>query len=299
MTQLILKDTTGPIVAYLPRSPGQPLGKPSAASIGVRTPADDSLASPQPATIDPVASVTNQDAARGTHELRFAAAPGATRFRLYILDHPSLSQPFYVQVADVAGTSVFLTDPLPCDIPAGAQFLGAALTLALSVAQTATVDTITTSIAQVEATVSGVTRRWDHEIRIVRQEFAQALTVPKLLKLAPEVMRWRSDGSTTYGELIDAGYEYLIQDLEGRGYEVTRINSPSKLNLALVKRIRWALLDSIHGPAHEDTKEAEGQYRDQIRMAEAGSRFWYDDADQNLATGRQNPSPFSTAWRAR
>ena len=133
----------------------------------------------------------------------------------------------------------------------------------------------------------------------MRQEFSRSLTVPKLIKLAPEILRWRSDASTTLGELIDAAYEYLIQDLEGRGYEISRINSPEKLNLTTVKRIRWALLDAIHGPSNEDTKEAEAQYRDQIRMAEAGSRFWYDANDNDAATDRQNPSWFGTAWRAR
>lgn len=299
MTQLILKDTQAELLAYLPRDPAYPLAQPTGVTFAVRTPALDSLGTPVAATVDPVVASTVAIAKRGSSQLSFGASPGAVARRLYVLSHPSFSAPFYVQVSGVSGTTVYLTDPLPCNIPAGSTLLGAALTLALTLAQTAEIDHLQTSIAHVEATAGGVTRRWDHGFRIVRQEFARVLTVPKLLKLAPEVMRLRSDGSDTYGELIDSAYEYLIQDLEGRGYEIARVNSPEKLNLTTVKRIRWALYDAINGPAHDDTKEAEAQYRDQLKMAEAGLRFWYDEADNDAPTGRQNPSRFSTTWLTR
>lgn len=299
MTQLILQSTQGELVAYLPRDSGAPLAQPTSATIGVKTPASDSTGSPVAATIDSANQLTSVNAQRGTAVLSFAVAPTIVKGRLYLVTHNALSGPFYVQASAASGTQVFLADPLPCDLPAGTAFQGAAITLALTLAQTATVDTATTSIAQIEAQASGLTRRWDHDFRVVRQEFARVLTVPKLLKLAPEILRWRTDASDTLGEIIDAAYEYLIQDLEAQGYEIARINSPEKLNLPAVKRIRWLVLDAIKGPSADDTKEAESQYRDQMRMAQAGSRFWYDAADNNAPTGRQHPSEFTTAWRTR
>ncbi len=270
-TTIVLEDSTEELVFY---PPAQFMAQASAATIRVGTPAVAMPDATTVASVDSVSASTNAAADAGDDTLAFAADPTCTPDRLYLLEHSSFD-PLPVLVK-ATGATVQLSEPLPVDVPSGATLKGIAITHSLSTAQT---ETSGVCVAQLTGTFGGVGRAWSHRFRIYPRNFEQRLTAVDLLVLAPEMESLRQSTDLTFSEAIAGGYEQLVSDLEAQKYEVHKINTMGKLNLATVGAILWRSHRTNAGPAAEHTIAAKEDYREELRKAIMGSEFWYDRAD--------------------
>lgn len=275
----ILQDSTDTLTVYPPR---QHLGVPTAAFFRVATINSAPPAAPgDPATIDAVSAATDAEADRGSSQLSFAADPGVTPGRRYMLTLPD-GERFQVE-AQLTGAIVELADPLPRTAPVGTTISGIAMSLALTANQTAERGR---GLVKVTATIDGIERKWDRQFRVVREEFAQLLSVAELLEMHPDMIRLKDPADGTLGEAIDSAWDHeLLRELEARGILIDRINSPDRLNSALGACIRWRAIARQRGDDSAQAIAAKERYDEVLRSTLDGRDFWYDEGDDDSNPG--------------
>lgn len=270
-TFMVLEDSTDTLVTY-PPTQWQLVPSSPDVRIGTTSTSLPAIGSEEAATVDAVSASTNAAALEGAESLSFAGDPSCTAERLYLLSHDDIDN-FTVR-AKSTGTTVRLQDPLPADVPSGATLSGLAITHALTAAETSESGPAS---AFWQATIGGVVRGWSQKFRIFPRAFAQKMTGPDLELLAPQIARNLAPTADPFlVETIAGGYEWMLSDLEERGYLTHLIYTPEKLNTALANVILWKRYADIEGPASENALEARSEYHSALDGAVRKSEHWYN-----------------------
>ncbi len=273
----VLRDSTDTLTAY----PEERFaGTASAATMRVRTPTTALPDTGAAATIDTLSASTNAAALRGAKTLNFSSDPGATPGRRYVLDDGE-GNAVYV-VVNATGTAVQLDQPLSQDYPSGATLAGAAITLALTAAQTAQRGF---GVAKIEATIAGQVHRWDLPFDVLPERFPLPVDAVGLMRLAPDVIALKPASDDDLTDTTTAAWElYVRPKLQRRGLRVDRLKPTDALKPAHVAACRL----HVHTVLRADGDELDALRRlldAEIDGAFASVEFWYD------APAETNTSP--------
>ena len=211
--QRILLGTTQSIVSY-PRVMRdgivRPSGVPSSGTARRVTPLFADLETAYvAATIDAVSTTTQGAHQEGDESITLAGATTIVAGQRYLFIDANHGRYIIVEATNSGSTTtMWLAEPLICDIANGSAVKGIAVSVALTAAQTAQVGP---GYVLFRATVDGLVTEWDEPFRIVRRITSIALTVTQLTHLYPIVHRLASSTDTTLEESIGAAWTALVQ----------------------------------------------------------------------------------------
>lgn len=160
------------------------------------------------ATVDPLSTTTQGAHQEGADSITVQSAQTWVAGQRYLITDATAGREIVV-VASRSGTSteLWLAEPLLSDIGNGSTVKGIAITVALTVAQTATPGA---GYVLFRATIDGVVREWEEPFRVVRRITSIALTPTHLTQSFPVVRKLASATDTTLEEAINASWHHLV-----------------------------------------------------------------------------------------
>ena len=209
----ILLGTTQSIVSY-PRVTRngliRPSGVPTSATARRVTPlVPDEATAYVAATIDAVATTVQGAHSEGDESIALGSAATLVAGQRYLFIDANHGRYVVVEATNSGSTStMWLAEPLVCDIAANSLVKGIAVSVALTAAQTAEPGS---GYVLFRATVDGLTTEWDEAFRVVRRMTSIALTVTQLTHLYPVARKLSSSADTTLEESIGAAWTASIQ----------------------------------------------------------------------------------------
>lgn len=168
------------------------------------------------ATIDPLSTTSQGPCLEGDDRIPLAASVAIVAGRRYLVTDSASARPVVV-VAARGGTltTLWLAEPLPCDLGHASTVRGLAVSVALTAAMT---DEPGSGYVLFRADVDGVTREWDEPFRVVRRITSIALTPTELTQSYPVVRQIASSSDLTLEEAILASWRMvMIPALAARG----------------------------------------------------------------------------------
>lgn len=178
--------------------------------------AQDAVGSYVAATVDNFSTTTQGAHSEGSDSVTLAGSVSIVAGRRYLITDSTHGREIVV-VATRGGnlSTLWIAEPLPCDIANNSTVKGVAITVALTAAQTASVGA---GYVLFRATVDGVIREWEEAFRVVRRLTSIVLTPTTLTQTYPVVRKLASATDTTLEEAINAAWEVLIAPaLSARG----------------------------------------------------------------------------------
>lgn len=208
--QRVLVDSTESVVSY-PRLSADSIasGVPSSVTARRITPIaqDEDFATASP-TVDSLSATSSDEAREGDTSISLTASAAIVAGRRYLITDAETGA--RVEVVPSRGgslTTMYLQEPLPCDVALGSTIQGMALICPLSASQTVNPGS---GYVLFRATVDGVVRQWEESFRIVRRITSIALTVNDLTQTYPVVRKLASSTDTTLEESIQAAWRSQI-----------------------------------------------------------------------------------------
>lgn len=170
--------------------------------------AKDDVGSYVAATVDPLSTTTQGAHQEGDDSITVQSAQTWVAGRRYLITDATAGREIVV-VASRSGTSteLWLAEPLISDIGNSSTVRGIVVTVALTVAQTATPGA---GYVLFRATIDGVVREWEEPFRVVRRITSIALTPTHLTQAYPVVRKLASATDTTLEEAINAAWHHLV-----------------------------------------------------------------------------------------
>jgi hypothetical protein len=168
------------------------------------------------ATVDALSTTTQGPCAEGDDRIPLAASVAIVAGRRYLVTDSASARPVVV-VAGRGGTlsTLWLAEPLPCDLGNASTVRGLAVSVALSATQTGEPGA---GYVIFRATVDGVAREWDESFRVVRRITSVALTPTELTQSYPVVRQIASSSDLTLEEAIQASWRMvMVPALAARG----------------------------------------------------------------------------------
>lgn len=217
--QRVLVGSTDTILSYprLSTDGGVSTGVPSSATARrIPSQSPDALGAYVAATVDPLSTTTQGAVPEGADSLPLAASVAIVAGRRYLVTDSSSARPVVV-VAARSGTlsTLWLAEPLPCDLGHASTVSGLAVSVALTAAQTIEPGA---GYVLFKATVDGVVREWDESFRVVRRITSIALSPTELTQSYPVVRQIASSSDLTLEEAIQASWRMvLVPALAARG----------------------------------------------------------------------------------
>lgn len=216
--QRILLGSSQSVVSYPRLSPDAILtGVPTSVTARRVCPlASDDVDSYQAVTVDSLSTTLSSAVLEGDTSLPLAGSVTVVAGRRYLVTDASTKR--IVEVLATNGgsvTTMYLAEPLPCNIDTGSAVNGHACPIALSTSQTATVGG---GYVLFRGTVGGVVYEWDESFRVVRRLTSIALTVTELTQTYPVVRQLASSTDVTLEEAISAAWRAeMVPILSARG----------------------------------------------------------------------------------
>lgn len=213
--QRILRGTTQTLVSYPRLNPqrlaqAQPTGTPRAF---LRAPGGTDAAFGN-VTADTLSTTVTASAAAGERELSIASAT-IVAGRLYLVAFGGDTVVVEARKGGSAQTTLYVAQPLPCDIPDDATVKGFAVSRALTTTETGEIGE--GSITW-EAVVDGVTLRWSQLFRVVERVPTMLLTYSELVRARPAILSHKPAQEMTWDEVIVAAWEHrIVPLLEAKG----------------------------------------------------------------------------------
>jgi hypothetical protein len=168
------------------------------------------------ATIDSLSTTTQGACSEGDDRIPLAASVAIVAGRRYLVTDSASARPVVV-VAARGGTlaTMWLAEPLPCDLGNASTVRGLAVSVALDAVQTGEPGA---GYVLFRATVDGVVREWDESFRVVRRITSVALTPTELTQSYPVVRQIASSSDLTLEEAIQASWRMvMVPALAARG----------------------------------------------------------------------------------
>jgi hypothetical protein len=209
----ILLGTTQSIVSY-PRVMRdgliRPSGVPTSATARRVTPlVPDEATAYVAATIDAVAVTVQGAHLEGAESIALGTAATIVAGQRYLLIDANHGRYVVVEATNSGSTTtMWLAEPLICDIANNSLVRGIAVSVALTAAQTAEPGA---GYVLFRATVDGYVTEWDEAFRVVRRITSIALTVTQLTHLYPVARKLSASADTTLEECIGAAWTASIQ----------------------------------------------------------------------------------------
>jgi hypothetical protein len=213
--QRVLLGSTDTIVSY-PRVARDGVVRPSGVATSATArrvaPTDaDAATAYVAATVEGVSTTTQGAKQEGDEFITLAGAQTIVAGRRYLLIDASHGRYVVVEATNSGSTTtVYLAEPLLCDIANGSAFKGIAVSVALTAAQTSDPGS---GYVLFRATVDGVVIEWDEAFRVVRRITSIALTTTTLAHLYPVVRKLSSSSDTTLEEAIEASWRAVMVPL--------------------------------------------------------------------------------------
>ena len=272
-TTQVHKDSNEVIVTYPPFEPAY-LFQPTEADVRIRTnavPMPDE-GSEVACSIDTVDTSLQGPAAPGDSSLTVASGSGIVRQRFYLIEDGANRYP--VHVAEVSGTTVYLSEPLADRIPNNTPLKGLAIiTPSLTADQTATAGR--SNLAKFRATLDGVQREFDQWFEIVRQVFPITLSPTRLLRRG-EVRNLRRSTDVGLMDTIQAAWEDTLRPkLRASGILEETINTPTEIEPAHIEAVMLHLYRDS-GADEEKIADQESRLERCIADVKASSKMRID-----------------------
>ena len=208
--QRILRASTQTLVAYPRLHPDNVLlGQPSAATVKLQTPAVQETTY-SAAVADALSTTTQGAHQEGDDHVTLASSVALVAGRRYLIE---LRSGRYIEVQAIEGgtqSTLWLAEPLPCDIGNGRPVRGFAVTKTLTTTQT---DQPGDALALFRATVNGGTYEWSESFRIVNKITSPRLTPTRLTHAYPIMSSLRDTNDIDYEAVIDAAWDHRIVPL--------------------------------------------------------------------------------------
>lgn len=209
--QRVLLGSTATLVSYPRVSDGGPWlrSSPTSATVRIRTPSTALPDTGADADVDHLCAELAEDAVEGDMTLILTTQETITRGRSYLLQREDDEGERVIVVADsdTYRTTVRLLEPLPCDVAAGAELAGFAVSIDLTAAQTSDAGEC---LALWTATVDGREVMWSQAFRVVRRLLVSVLTPSRLLSAYPLVRTLRSSVDVSLERVIDAAWTHRV-----------------------------------------------------------------------------------------
>jgi len=202
--QRILLGTTQEIVSYPRLSPdGLVTGVPSSVTARrVPTVYEDGVDEYQAVTVDALSTTLSAVALEGDESLTLAGSVTVVAGRRYLVTDANTLRKIEVTPTNSGSVStLYLSEPLPCDVANGSAVNGIACPVALTTNQTSEPGA---GYVLFRGTVGGKVYEWDESFRVVRRITSIALTVGELTTAFPIVRQLASSTDTTLEEAIVA-----------------------------------------------------------------------------------------------
>lgn len=208
--QRILRASTQTLVSYPRLHPAEVLlGQPSAATVKLQTPAVQETTY-SAAVADSLSTTTQGAHQEGDDHITLSASVALIAGRRYLIQ---LASGRFIEVEALEGgtqNTLWIVEPLPCDIANGSAVLGFAVTKALSAAQT---DQVGDALALFRATVNGSTYEWSESFRVVNKITSPRLTPTRLTHAYPIMSSLRDTNDIDYEAVIDAAWDHRVVPL--------------------------------------------------------------------------------------
>jgi hypothetical protein len=164
----------------------------------------DALDGYQAVTVDALSTTMSSAALEGDESIALAGTVTVVAGRRYLITDATTGRVLEVLPTKAGSVStMYLAEPLPCDVANGSAVNGYACPIALTADQTLDVGA---GYVFFRGTVGGVEYEWDESFRIVRRFTSIALTVTELTQLHPVVRQLASSTDTTLEEAINAAW---------------------------------------------------------------------------------------------
>ena len=216
--QRVLVDSTDTIVSY-PRLVAAGVvstGVPSTATARRVAPtAPDADTAYQSATVDSLSTTVSGAHYEGGTSLTLGGSSTFIAGRRYLVELPTGQRLTVVASLSATGTTLYMQEPLPCDVATASTVKGIAVTVALAATQTVNPGA---GYVLFRATVDGVVREWDEPFRVVRRITSVALTTTELTQSFPVIRQIASSSDLTLEEAIQASWRMvMVPALAARG----------------------------------------------------------------------------------
>jgi len=273
--QRILKGTTPTLVSY-PRVRPDRLaqGQPTSVSVRVSAPAATDAAFVS-ATFDSLSTTVTTAAEEGDDSLAIASA-NIDEGRRYLVSAPGRNLIVEARVGGAGSTTLYLTSPLPCDVPDDATVKGFAVSFQLSSAQTAQVGE---AAVLWRATVDGATLQWSQLFRIVSRLPTALLTYSELVQAYPSVVGLLPADVVGRDVTISAAWNHkVVPLLEAKGAFAEDVVSDEALVPLHALAVLWHLVEFSQTVTDQFRESVKASWNEAISTTFA--RVSWSEADQ-------------------
>ena len=288
----IVQSTTATLDIY-------PRALPSTAKVTIVKPGGSALVSQTTATIDS-ASTTVASVSAGTagQQLSVASAAGLSVGTKYLLTSQD-GQDATVEISEIDGTTIRLTDPPPFDPQDGDTLKGLRVSFSMSGAQTATRDLYYRAEWEITPS-SGNPVRLQTIFHIVRMLFRDPVTqedAKRILAFQFPSAAQRYEGESL-ANMAERASQSVLRQIEATGRLAHLYGDPGSFRDAGLVALRLVLADDGLIPQASTTDHVEyieqltKKLRDEIKLAVKAAQ-WYDDDDDRVVDARET-GPWST-----
>ncbi len=209
----------------------QLMTQPTTATVRIGTPAVAMPADGDEADVDELSTDVSADANEGETQLAVTEAE-FTRGQSLLIQTPTGETFVVTSLTQGESDTLNIDEPLPMAVPTGSTVKGWAVSIPLTLAQTALPgqECLALWTAVVGEVPDEVTYTWAQSFRIVRRQPVWTLTAGSLTKSYPAILNLRSRKDASLSEVIAAALDDLVLPwLEASGIDEEDIITPATL----------------------------------------------------------------------